>query len=501
MTQGLPISSLINVSVVLSPSAAAIPNLNTAIIIGDSDVINTVERYRNYATLAAVATDFGTTAQEYLAASLFFGQTPQPNQLYIGRWASGATKGKILGGVLTATQQTLATWTAITTPKLKIAIDGSAATVVTPASFAGAASLNAIAALIQTAIQAVASGGFTLATCVWTGSQFVITSGTTGALSAVSNTTAPGSGTDIGGMMLMNATQQQFLVPGLATETPLAAYTILDALNFYFYASMFASAVAVTDDQYVALAGYVEGANNKHVLGITSSEVGIITTGDTTNIAYRLQQAVYNRSFVQYSSANANAVASFIGRFVTVNFNGSLTAITMMYKQEPGVTGENLTATQAAAVASYNANVFVGYNNNTIIVQYGTVASGQFFDTIFNVDWLALAIQTNVFNLLYTSGTKVPQTDAGNNQIANAIESACVQAVANGVAAPGQWTGPAFGQLATNSYMPKGYYIYQPAIASQSTSDRNARKSVPFQVGVKLAGAVHTVNVILDVNQ
>lgn len=500
MTQGLPVSRLINVDVVLTPSAAQIPNLNSGIIIGDSDVINVSQRYRSFGTIEEVATLFGTSAPEYLAATLFFGQSPQPDQLYIGRWASAATKGLLLCGSLSAAEQTIGTWQAIVDGGFKVNVNGGGVTAVVNLDFSGAANLNAVAALIDAGLTTAGLA----ASCVWNSefSRFEFNTNAGAAGNSISFLTAPTNGdVDISAVLKGTAATDASQVAGIAAETPVAAYTILDGLDFYFYASMFASTVIPTDEQYVAVAAYVEAANNKHVFGITSDDTSILTANDTDNIAYDLKTLGYNRSFVQYCSTNAYAVASFIGRFVTVDFNGSLTVITMMYKQEPGVAAESLTSGQADACQDANCNVFVNYNNDTMIIQYGTMASGTFFDDVYDTDWLGLAIQNNVFNLLYTSATKIPQTNAGNHLIANAIEAACVQGVVNGTLAPGQWNGPSFGQLETGGYLPKGYYIYTPDISSQSQGEREARRSVTFQVAAKLAGAVHTVDIVVNVNR
>jgi len=112
-----------------------------------------------------------------------------------------------------------------------------------------------------------------------------------------------------------------------------------------------------------------------------------------------------------------------------------------------------------------------------------------------------VTIQNGCYNLLYTSTTKVPQTDAGTNLITTTIEAVCAQAVVNGLLAPGTWQSGGFGLLKQFDFMPKGYYIYAPPVASQSQSDRAARKSVPIQVAAKLAGAVHEVRVAVTVNQ
>jgi hypothetical protein len=76
--------------------------------------------------------------------------------------------------------------------------------------------------------------------------------------------------------------------------------------------------------------------------------------------------------------------------------------------------------------------VFVEYDNDTAIVQYGVTPSGIFIDSIYNSIWFRNRIQTDVYNLLYQSTTKIPQTDAGNALIATTIEAVCAAVVNNG---------------------------------------------------------------------
>jgi hypothetical protein len=96
-----------------------------------------------------------------------------------------------------------------------------------------------------------------------------------------------------------------------------------------------------------------------------------------------------------------------------VNFTGNNTTITLKFKTEPGVTYETLTTAQAAAIDAINGNVYVYYANDTAIIQQGVMANGDFFDERHGLDWLQNYVQTNLYNLLYTSTTKIPQTDAG----------------------------------------------------------------------------------------
>jgi len=207
------------------------------------------------------------------------------------------------------------------------------------------------------------------------------------------------------------------------------------------------------------------------------------------------------RTFVQYSSSAAFASASIFGRAFTVDFDGSQTTLTIKFKQEPGVVAESLTETQAAALAAKNCNVFVNYNNSTSIVQNGTMADGHFFDEIHGTDWLEDDIQTDIYNLLFTSPTKIAQTDSGINRIVGRISARLEQAVTNGLVAPGVWNGPDIGALSSGDTLSKGYYVYAPPVATQSQADREARKAPVIQCAIKLAGAVHSSNIIVNVNR
>lgn len=89
----LPVSEVVNVTIEMSPVAAALRNFGAMLVLGTSDVIDTDERLRTYSGVEGIAADFGTDAPEYQAAVTFFGQSPQPVSLVVGRWAKTATAG------------------------------------------------------------------------------------------------------------------------------------------------------------------------------------------------------------------------------------------------------------------------------------------------------------------------------------------------------------------------------------------------------------------------
>ncbi|HCK7193836.1 TPA: DUF3383 family protein, partial [Enterobacter roggenkampii] len=154
---------------------------------------------------------------------------------------------------------------------------------------------------------------------------------------------------------------------------------------------------------------------------------------------------------------------------------------------------------QAAAVDAKNANVFVYYANDTAILQQGVMANGDFFDERHGLDWLQNYVQTNLYNLLYTSTTKIPQTDAGVTRLLSNVEQSMDQSVTNGLVAAGVWNGGPIGQLNSGDTLTKGYYVYAQPLSEQAQADREARKAPLIQVACKLAGAVHYADVQINV--
>lgn len=508
MVQNLSVSKLIAVTLNLSPIPAQFLNFDTVLLLGDSDVINTGERTRSYTDLDSVAADFGTTAPEYLAAELYFSQTPPPNQpLYIGRWAQSATAGVLVGGPLSAANKVMTVWTAVAAGSLHIGFDGQPAIDVTGINLAAQTTLNGVATAIQTALRAKSGTnpefGNVVVTYNASTSQFTIKSGTTGASSSVTALSAAGSGTDISALLNGTAATLSQLVNGIAAETALQAVTILDNLNSPQWYGLTIASTHIADADYLAIAGFIEGSDitNPHIFGITTADATAVVSGDTTSIGAQLNALGYRRTFVQYSVNNPYAAMSILARGSVVNFNESLSVITFMWKTEPGVVAENLSASQAAALDANHYNYFATYNNGIAIVTNGMVANGDFIDNTWDLDWELNQIQTDVFNLMYTAGTKVPQTDSGNHMIKTVIEKALGQGVVNGTFAPGVWNKPGFGNLSYGDFLSKGYYVYQPPIATQADADRAARKSVPFQAAAILAGAVHTVSITVNVNR
>ena len=401
-----------------------------------------------------------------------------------------AKAGYITGGRM----QALDNIKAVADGCFSISINGNPSTVLRELDFTRITSAQDIADEINAVLES--------AVVTVDGDHLVITSDMRGVRSSVS----PASDIEltevnIAAKLKLTKETASNVVPGFDAESPAQALQIFADKTAAWYGAIFAANEMPTDDQLISCAEFIEAnTDTTHILGITATDTRVLDATYTDDIASRCKEAAFNRTCVQYSQ-NPYAIASFFGRAFTVDFNGSMTTITMMYKQEPSVVAEDLTESQAQTLAAKRCNVFVQYNNDTAIVQNGTMSGDYWFDERHGADWLKDYVQNNIWNFVYGRSTKVPQDDAGMNQIISVINNSLVQAKTNGFIGAGTWNGDGFGQLETGQYMPDGFYVYAPPMATQTQADRDARISVPIQVAAKLLGAIHTFDVAITLNR
>jgi len=166
-----------------------------------------------------------------------------------------------------------------------------------------------------------------------------------------------------------------------------------------------------------------------------------------------------------------------------------------MFKVLPGITASVLSATQATGLASNNCNYYTSFGNqlaDDAVAMYanGVMADGTFMDEVVGLAWLQNSIQTAVFNYLYQSPTKIPQTNEGVSGIVQVVEQELEQAVRNGLAAPGQVT---VNNKAV--FLNTGYRVVAGNVEDQTQADRELRKAPPINFILKGAGAIHGVTV------
>lgn len=102
------LDSIVDIQVLVSPLAAARSSFNQALIIGDTNVISVSDRLKLYESAAEVLEDFALTDPEYIAANIYFSQSPAPDKLWIGRQDSGS--GETIVEALQACREASTEW-------------------------------------------------------------------------------------------------------------------------------------------------------------------------------------------------------------------------------------------------------------------------------------------------------------------------------------------------------------------------------------------------------
>jgi hypothetical protein len=474
LVNSLPLSSILNVAVVISPAAAPGPSFNQALIVGPTDAIPSSERLRLYSSINGILQDgFDSTDPEYKAASLYFGQTPQPTHLWIGR-------------------QDL--------------------TAIAAAAVGSAAGTGYAVGDVVTVVQAAASGGKLKVTTVGvggavTGVKIIEGSQGTGYAEGTGlETTTTGSGTGL-----------QADITAIR-ETPLQAVQACRLAQPNWYACMFAG--TATDSDHQAIAAFIEAASPASLYFLTTGEASVLNT-PTTNLLASLQAEKYRRTFSMYATTqsglfpnNAYASAAPMGKAMGMNTGAAGSYFDIMFKAIAGVAPEPLTQSQVNAICGpidrstpgLNANAMLSYLNDSYSwIQPAIMASGDFFDEVLNLDMLASDMQISGVNLL-TSVPALPITDGGVTQMKNILSAACDRAKARGFIAPsGIWQGVAVGAgsaaIEPGDALANGYYLYAPAVSTMSAAQRAARVMPAITALLIEAQSGHSLSVTLEVQR
>jgi hypothetical protein len=187
-----------------------------------------------------------------------------------------------------------------------------------------------------------------------------------------------------------------------------------------------------------------------------------------------------------YGGADDNSalvmMASYAGRGLSTNFNGSNTTQNMHLKDLSGVQPDpSMTQTLLNQCVAAGADSYPSLQGVAKVFCSGV---NRFFDQVYNLGWFVGALQIAGFNYLAQSSTKVPQTENGMSGLRGAYRQVCEQAVTNQYLAPGRWTlSTTFGNL--NDFIANiaqvGYYMYSVPISQQSQVSRGARQAPSFK--------------------
>lgn len=495
------ISNVINVSLISGGALAVADNPNIVAIITDQQdgPLSTANRFEIYSDAASVAEDFGSSSKMNDFATSFFATSPNPinagGLLIAGYWRSDteavAATAAVLKGAQLSEATVVAQLQAISTGTLDVTVDAVAKNL-TALDFQSITTLAGAATVIDTTL--------TGATAAIVDQRLVITSATTGATSTITFGTDPGTGVFIGDILAITSGSGATITQGAAAanltlETKEAAITALLAA-VKFRGAMFIDAPTDVEAKDLAEWGQANDVIQYDVFD-TATNLDI----DPTNPVWDIKLAGLTNYRMLYSKAgNRKMAASYMARAHTVNFNAENSALTMELK-ELSVDAEDYSQTEITAAKNVGLDIYTTIKLTPCILTSG---ANDFTDNRYNLLSYQDALQTDAYNLLKLTGTKIPQTLAGVNQLLDQVEKTTRQYTRAGVFAPGEWSSPdAFGDVKTfkQNIRDNGYYWIAGKLADQSQADRETRKSPVLQGAVKLSGAYHSIDLIVNVNK
>lgn len=500
----LSISQIVNVQLNIVPKSAARKSFGVVALFtpeAGQAFADEKTRYVYVENQRDVEQLFGTNSETAKAAQPFFAQSPRARQLIIARWQKSAstidaTKNTLSGATLS---DDLERFKSVVNGRFSLTI-GSDVKKVEGLSFARLADFNAVATKIQeklTALSVAVSIAYDE-----TGNRFIISSNVAGEDKTTEihySFDEGGDGEYIGALLKLENGQASRKVGknsvSLKKETLGEALFNVAEVNNTWYG--FTVAAQLTDSEVEAAAKYAQ-ANTK-LFGANVIRVEQIEWS-ADNIYKKLYDAGLDHTLAMFDKNDMYPASSALARLLSTNFAANNSTLTLKFKQQPTITADEITATEFAKAKRLGINVYTYFDDVAMIAE-GTVIGGKFADEIVILDWFVDAVQKEVFARLYKSPTKIPLTDKGQAVLIAAVEKVCLEGINNGAFAPGTWTGDGFGNLTTGDYLEKGFYVWAAPMDTLSDSDREQRRATPIQTAVKLAGAIHSSDVIVNYNR
>ena len=449
-------------------------------------------RIRYYNSPEALFVDWPPGTQAYLAGRDFFAQSPRAKTMAVAQAFDEPQPGYVRTGAI---ETDLSTWKAILDGSFAVAIDGVSESI-TGLDFSTVTTLEAVASVIQVALQANDSPEFKGATAKLQGSQLQITSGSLGDGSSVSMLTNTSSGFDISAPGFLNG-RSGTLTPGyspqgLVSELGLIAEAARCSGRFV-YGWALDEIYRDTPDATEA-AAWMEA--RKGVLALTANDPLVLEASSTFDIASTTSAAGLSRACVVYhETVGYYPEVSILARMLGVNYALPKSVITAKFKDLPGIPTVGLNETQLGVLEKKRGNTLVAVGNNARTFRSGTMASSSWFlDSRIGLDNLVEELQTAGFNVFLRNGV-VPYTPGGSTLIIDGLTPTLERYVSNGLLAD----RPII-DLASQSGvgLVPAYTITVVGVEQMSDSDRAGRLGPPIRIDVNLAGAQHSVAININ---
>lgn len=476
---------------VTRPSAETTTDLSVPVFVQDGGTFDFgAGRIAYYSTFAAVQDDARVTAQGELAARDFFAQPRRAARMAIAQAFTAPQTGYLLTGVI----GTLAAFQAVTDGSFSVSIDGVSADI-TALNFSTDTTLALVAARIQTALQAVATGGFTAATVVISGTQIKISSGTAGDGSTVSflDTVSPASGTDISGLGFLNGqtgtgVSQPGYTPGdLVSELGLIAEAARCGGTFVYG---WALDVIYRDTADQVLAGQWAQARVA-VMPLVSNSPLAWDPNSTTDLAPEIVTLGLFRAWPFYHDQAAYYPdMALLAIMLSVNYAQRNAVLTAKFKDLVGIPTVGLTETQWSVLEGKGYNTFTLTGNTARVHREGTTGNvAWFMDDVTNLDNFSEELQVADYNV-FLRNPAVGYDVEGQTLHYDGLQQVCERYVFNGTFSARRVLDTS---VVDGFRIDPPYTITATPIELMTVADRTDRTGPPFTIDVNLRGAMHSI--------
>lgn len=440
--------------------------------------------------LDALMEVFAGDSQPVAAARRWFSYDPAPQGLYVGRWASVDISTTLRGATPAAVADLKDAAAAFSIDGHDVSADTSGAGVTTYAN---------IAALLQTALQAVT--GYSGATLTYDNGAFLITLAdasqiTGGALAA------PSAGTDISALLGMAASSSPTYHRGHDAEAPSEAIAEILRLQaqrpvYIGYDAGVPAAYGTNGNTFDDVTAYCN-ANNLLCADTDTSDAAR-TVGDSTSKLHRAFDAQQGRTLVCVADAGGESHMAALAALSSINWDNAASIITLFGRTFPNVPTVSLTPTQEDEVNRKRGNYYTNVGGSPTFIEGYMARSGYWADAVaFNM-WLQNRIELGIWGAARASRRLTVAI------MFDAITAAMRAGVRNGGIEPGRTVSPTTkadiirttGNQDFDGVLQAGFFVHIGQLADQAQVDIDARRSPPVKIWAAGSPAIHRGNVDL----
>ncbi len=268
-----------------------------------------------------------------------------------------------------------------------------------------------------------------------------------------------------------------------------------------------------TDTVYADVTGDVleiaQWCNNNESFFINcqtgSSAIAIRDPSVTTDVSTVLTTLGYRYAATFAHATDAYAGIALCKWFAAVNYSAANSTITGEFKKLSGVAAETLTDTAYGAMRAatkkcqfYTVVELQGsVDNGRVINSFTHSTFGEYMDDVINLAAFVNNLKVALYNSIANNTTKTGQDIPGQATLIGDARAVCDQYVVNNYLGPRNYIDPDDGVEKFTA----GYEILtRPEdILDLSEPDRDARKSAPLRIRIFRTGAIHAVDVSVDV--